>query len=126
MLNFLSASWNTFWIEDAPNGLNLAISTLTNVGCLYCIVVFGYWWWRLRISDTNLRHLFLSIIVAKFGIWLWTFSTTAQIMWFGGNQPWATLPSRLFIFFGVMIQIWVTTKVKPAPQLYQVVSRKEG
>lgn len=98
--------------------VNLIVTTTTFIGCLYVVVIMSYWWWRLKESETNLRPLIGSIAIAKLGISLWALTNLVGLMIYGGaQQPLITLPSRILIMAAVLIQVWVTTRVQPAPHI---------
>jgi hypothetical protein len=100
--------------------INLVVSALTNIGSIYVVVVMSHWWWRLRRGQTNLRPLILGIALAKFGIWFWTASQMFFIIFFDETLPLWSLPSRAIIMVGVLMHVWVTTRVKPAPRIESI------
>jgi hypothetical protein len=75
------------------------------------------WWWRLRVSDTNLRPLILAIALAKFGIWFWSLSQITQIILADATLPLWSLPARAIIMFAACMQVWVTTRIKLASKV---------
>jgi hypothetical protein len=96
--------------------IDLAVSAITNIGCIYVVAVMLDWWWRLRRATTNLRPLILGIALAKFGIWFWTGSQMFFIVFYDQDLPTWSLPSRLFIMLAVLMHCWVTMRVKPVPR----------
>jgi hypothetical protein len=96
--------------------IDLFISAITNIGCIYVVTVMTYWWSRLRDADTNLRPLILGIALAKFGIWFWTASQMWFIVFFGADLPGWSLPARVLIMVGVLMHCWVTMRIRPAPR----------
>lgn len=95
---------------------NLAIAIVTNIACVYVFTVMTYWWWRLRLSDTNLRPLILGIAFAKLGIWFWSFTAIMQLVYFDMTLPYITMPARIFIMLAALLHVYVTTRIKPAPK----------
>lgn len=119
--NDWSGSLGGFLAGETPDSISFSISVVTNIGAIYCVVVFGYWWLRLRGSQTNLRGLFDSIVLAKVAVWFWTLTQIYQLAVIGNSLPNVSLPARLFFLVAVLRQMWVTTRVRPAPHLYEVV-----
>lgn len=111
-----SESYLEFW-DRIDNPINFTVAAATNIAAIYIITVMSYWWWRLKYSDTNLRPLILSIFLAKAGIWFWTTTTMIQITFLDIPQPLVTLPARIVILCAALTQVYVTTRVKPAPNL---------
>lgn len=104
-------------IVDPMQWVNLFIATATNIGALYLAVTMLYWSHRLRYSRTSLRPLIFSLFIAKSALWLWTFLNIINIILFDESQPNLTLPARLAFLLTVIVQIRVTTRLKPAPVL---------
>lgn len=125
MWNFLNVNFAEYW-SAIDTTVNSIVTTTTFISALYVVVVMAYWWWRLKLSTTNLRPLIFSIAVAKLGILLWAASNIIGIVIYGGiQQPAITLPSRIIIMCAILIQVWVTTKVKPAPHLLYLESKNK-
>lgn len=116
MASFLPQAISIGYI-DARQMINLALATATNIGALYLVVVYSDWTRRLRYSRTSLRPLIFSLALAKGTLWFWTGSNVFSIVVLDNSQPLITLPARLLWLAVVLIQVWVTVRVKPAPLL---------
>lgn len=96
---------------------NLTIAGITNILAIYLVITLGYWIYRLRNSKTSLRPFIFATFVAKLAVWFWTFLNILDIIFNDTNPPLLTLPARLAFLFAVVIQSWVTTRIRPAPHL---------
>lgn len=100
---------------DPRQLLDLTIATLTNVGALYLVIVMLSWTRRLRYSRTSLRPLVLSLALAKGALWFWTFTNVVGILWLDNSLPTITLPARSLWLVVVLVQVWVTVRIRPTP-----------
>lgn len=99
---------------------NLMIATITNILSFYLVVTMGYWTHRLRFTRSNLRPLIFSLGIAKLAVWFWSLSNIIEIISNDVDPPIGTLPARIFFMIAVVIQSYVTTRVKPAPRMTTV------
>lgn len=104
------------WI-DIGQWCDLLIAALTCAGAAVLTVTMLHWTKRLRYSRTSLRPLIFSLALAKFALFFWTGSNVLNIMVGDASLPSATLPARLLWLVVVVIQVWVVTRIRPAPML---------
>lgn len=107
---------NGFYL-DLYQLLNLGVAAVTNILAMYLVVTMCYWVYRLKNSRTNLRPFIIATLVAKSAVWFWTFLNMTEIVINNTNPSMLTFPARLGFLVAVIIQTWVTTKIKPAPHL---------
>lgn len=107
-------------VDYALDMVDLTISSITSIACIYIVIVMSYWWWKLRVSATNLRALILGIALAKFAIGYWTFMQIKYIVFDGVDLPNWSLTPRLLIMIAALMQVWVTVRIKPAPKIESI------
>lgn len=83
----------------------------TCLGSLYIAGNMVMWAWWLRSSDALLRWFFWGVIFIKIGVAQWA-GTNAYLVWFQLNDPpVSTLPSRITILLGILVQSSLTIAV---------------
>jgi hypothetical protein len=107
-------------IDSALDMADLTISSVTAIACIYIVIVMSYWWWKLRVSATNLRALILGIALAKFAIGYWTILQIQNIIFYNVDLPNWSLTPRLLIMVAALMQVWVTMRIKPAPKIESI------
>lgn len=95
--------------------IDLLVAGVTNIACIYVVIVYAFWWWHIDPQQTNLRPLILGIVLAKAAIWSWSATAVIAITGFDVSPPDFTLPARIAIMVAVLIHVWVTTRVKSFP-----------
>lgn len=97
--------------------LSFSIAVATNIGSIIAAVIMGWWYfYRLRHSKSHLRPLIGSIALAKLNLWFWS-GAAMWAMTFGYTfPPVSTLPARILWLIVVLIQVWVTIRIRPAPK----------
>lgn len=88
--------------------LNIFVSGITNVCCLYLVPVNFWWWIKLRQQDNSLKHLFLVATIIKFSIWYWTLKQILMLTTWDMTLPLTTLDNRLMFMAGVIIHVFIT------------------
>jgi hypothetical protein len=95
-------------IEVTIQHLNLLISVITNVCCIYLVPVNAWWWIRLRKTHLAIRHIFMVAIIIKFGIWYWTLKQIIMLTLWNMTLPIETLDNRIIFMIGVIAHVFIT------------------
>ena len=101
--------------EHALDDADFIVAALANIVCIIVVITMSYWWWRLRISTTNLRPLILAIAFAKAALWMLTAIWMLEACDYIVPHIFKTSARTLF-FIAASLQVWVTTRIKPAPK----------
>ena len=97
-------------IDSFTEWMNVSISVLTVVGCLYLIPILSYIWIILSKTKTHLRAFVGSVVFAKLALLIWAVTGVYQNIWLDLTQPMATLHARVLFMVAVYVQIWVTIR----------------